>query len=78
MTTQERPNPDDPEFEVVASLPFEEAVLLAGRLRADGIDAHVYPDQPDAAYGKAVLPASDILVHTSQANAARTIIEQYR
>lgn len=42
---------DDPELadEVhpvsVASLPWEEAWLMAGRLRAEGIPARVYPDE---------------------------------
>ena len=68
----------DPELEVVTTLPYEEALLLAGRLNADGIEAHVWPEQPSAAFSKAVIPESDVLVHKDHLEEARTIVEQYR
>lgn len=40
--------PDEPAS--AAELPWEEAWLLAGRLRADGIPAVVYPDYTRASY----------------------------
>ena len=46
----------------IAELPYEEAWLLAGRLRADGIPATVFPPQPASIYGMALTRSYSVLV----------------
>ena len=66
----------DPELEPVATLPYEEAWLLAGRLKAEGIDAHVWPETPEAAYARALSPGADVYVHRDSLEAARKIVKE--
>jgi hypothetical protein len=75
---EEKRTNDDPDVESVATLPYEEAWLLAGRLRADGIEAHVFPDDLPAPFGRALTPTADVLVHTSRLDEARRVVERYR
>lgn len=54
----------------------EEARLLAGRLRAEGIEANVYPEWQGGYYGESVnLPVS-VLVEEHRVLEARAIIEE--
>jgi hypothetical protein len=57
---------------VIAELPGEEAVLLAGRLRADGIPATVYPDDVSTATSSfGLAPLRQVLVPKEFAEQAR-------
>jgi hypothetical protein len=60
---------------VVASLPWEEAWLLAGRLRADGIEASVSPDSYTR-YTYTPRQAFDVVVRKDRAEEARRIIAE--
>jgi len=77
----------------VAALPWEEAWLLAGRLRAEGIPSRVYPDyvagfislaqgipQTRASLDRIGLGRStfEVIVPEEYANEARKIVDRYR
>jgi hypothetical protein len=56
----------------IAELPGEEAILLAGRLRADGIPATVYPDDVSTATSSfGLAPLRQVLVPKEFAEQAR-------
>lgn len=61
---------------VVASLPWEEAWLLAGRLRTDGIEALVSPDNY-ARYTYTPRQTFDVVVRKDQVEEARRIVAQF-
>jgi len=61
----------------VAELPYEEALLLAGRLRADGIPATVFPPQPTTVYGMALTRLFSVLVPKELLNVARDAVRPY-
>jgi hypothetical protein len=80
------------ETESVCALPWEEAWLMAGRLRADGIPARVYPESQEmpivlaqalpgarAIMGEAGLGRSafEVLVHSEDVSMAREIVRRY-
>jgi putative signal transducing protein len=54
----------------------EEARLLAGRLRAEGIEANVYPDWQGGYYGESVNLLVTVLVQEHRVLEARAIIEE--
>lgn len=60
----------------VAALPWEEAWLLAGRLRADGIPAVVYPDDYSAfLYWRR--RSFDVIVQADRLDEARQVAARY-
>ena len=61
----------------VAELPYEEAWLLAGRLRADGIPATVFPPQPQTIYGMALTRSYSVLVPKELLEEAREAARPY-
>jgi hypothetical protein len=61
----------------VAELPYEEAWLLAGRLRADGIPATVFPPQPQTVYGMALTRSYSVLVPMELLDQAREAARPY-
>ena len=61
----------------VAELPYEEAWLLAGRLRADGIPATVFPPQPQTIYGMALTRSYSVLVPKELLDEAREAARPY-
>jgi hypothetical protein len=64
------------EVVTVCSIPFEEAWLMAGRLRAEGIPATVYPEDYTTNIG--YIPRSfDVIVRKDQLEEARRIAAQY-
>jgi len=64
------------EVTVVASLPWEEAWLMAGRLRTEGIAALVSPDDYTR-YTYTPRRLFDVVVRKDQAEEARRIAAQY-
>jgi hypothetical protein len=62
----------------VAELPYEEAWLVAGRLRADGIPATVFPPAPASIYGMALTRQFSVLVPREFEEQAKLDLEQYR
>ena len=61
----------------VGSWPWQEAWLMAGRLRSDGIDARVEPDDYASAYGTLLRQAFDVVVPRGELAEARRIAAQY-
>jgi hypothetical protein len=59
---EEHPEERPTEPATIAELPYEEAWLLAGRLRADGIPATVFPPAPVTIYGMALTRLYSVLV----------------
>jgi hypothetical protein len=53
----------------------ERARLLAGRLRAEGIEARVYPEWQGGYYGESVHVPSQVLVLEHRAVEARLLVE---
>src|SRR5918999_4165961 len=66
---------DDPGEDpaVVVRLPWEEAWLLAGRLRAEGIAARVHPEDYSSAYGRLLHTVFDVVVRQRDLERARGI-----
>jgi hypothetical protein len=62
---------------VVGSWPWQESWLLAGRLRSDGIDARVEPDDYSGAYGTLLHRSFDIVVPRDRLEEARRIAARY-
>jgi hypothetical protein len=58
----------------------DEALLLAGRLRAEGIEARIHPDVPSTVYGRETGAMfgqpTEVLVPEEDAEAARRVIEE--
>ena len=70
--------PDTPTEPVkVAGLPYEEAWLLAGRLRADGIPATVFPPQPQTIYGASLTRLYAVLVPKELEESATEVARQF-
>jgi hypothetical protein len=63
----------------LCSLPWEEAWLMAGRLRAEGIPAIVHPDDytPFSPYG-ITRSSFDVVIRREQLEEARRVVEQIR
>jgi hypothetical protein len=61
----------------VASLPFEEALLVAGRLRADGIPATVYPPQQRFSPYGISREYHGVIVPSEFEDAARREVEEF-
>ena len=74
-----RPKDEPTEPVKIAELPYEEAWLLAGRLRSDGFPATVFPPQPASIYGMALTRSFSVLVPkelaAEAAEAARPFLE---
>ena len=73
-------NPDEITEPVeIAQLPGEEALLLAGRLRADGIPATVYPDDVSTATSSfGLAPLRQVLVPKEFAEQASETAKRIR
>jgi hypothetical protein len=72
-----RPEETPTEPAKVAEMPYEEAWLLAGRLRADGIPATVFPPQPQTIYGVALTRSYSVLVPKELLEEARGAARPY-
>jgi hypothetical protein len=57
----------------VTSLPWEEAWLLAGRLRAEGVPARVHPPDQSSPYGRALKTSFEVMVPKDRLKDARKI-----
>jgi hypothetical protein len=62
---------------VLGSWPWQEAWLLAGRLRTDGIDARVEPDDYASAYGTLLRQTFDVVVPKDDLPEATRIAADY-
>src|SRR5439155_24702262 len=60
----------------VAELPYEEAWLMAGRLRSEDIPATVYPPAPVSIYGMALTRLYSVLVPKELVDDARRVVEE--
>ncbi len=68
---------DPIEIATLATLPWEEAWLLAGRLQSDGIEAHVYPEDQTQVYGTSLRRSVDVVVPAASLEDARTRLATY-
>jgi putative signal transducing protein len=66
--------PPDADEAVVTSLRWEEAWVVAGRLRSDGIAARIHPEMYSSAYGRALQPSADVIVPREQLDEAQKIL----
>ncbi len=59
----------------IASLPWQQAFLLAGSLRSSGIEAFLYPPDPPTtfAYGESLRRPHQVLVRRQDVDEARAI-----
>jgi hypothetical protein len=62
---------------VLGSWRWEEAWLLAGRLRVEGVDARVEPDDYSGAYGTLLRGTFDVVVPRDQLQEAQRIAARY-
>jgi len=70
-----KPDPEHPEVVTLTRLPFQEAQLLAGRLREEGIRAMVSDYEATfRVWGQTLF---DVLVEATQADEARRIAAEY-
>ena len=58
----------------LARLPREEALLLTGRLRSEGIEAHVYPPDQANIYGTSLHSLVDVMVPAESLDEARGVV----
>ncbi len=64
---------------VVAALGWEEAHLLAGRLRSEGIRTGIYPDEDhglSTLYGHLMSGTFEVIVAVDDLEEARSILDQ--
>ncbi|MDP9341770.1 MAG: hypothetical protein M3Q23_06635 [Actinomycetota bacterium] len=78
-----RPARDDPpplvgDLAILGSWPWQEAWLMAGRLRTDGIDARVEPDNYASAYGTLLRQTFDVIVPKEELPEAQRIAARYQ
>jgi len=69
--------PEGEEGHSVYTGPWEEAWLVAGRLRADGMPATVYPPDFSAVYGRALQPTVDVMVPAAKGGEARRTVAEF-
>jgi hypothetical protein len=76
-TPRDHKDPGPADVVALCSLPWEEAWLMAGRLRAEGIPAIVYPDDytPFSPYG-ITRSSFDVMIRRDQLEEARRVVEQ--
>lgn len=61
----------------VVRVTWEEAWILAGRLRVEGIPATVYPEDYASAYGRTIHTAFEVMVRTRDLDRARGVVAEY-
>jgi hypothetical protein len=68
------PDPEHPEVVTLVKLPFQEAQLLAGRLREEGVRAMVSDYEASRVWEQTLF---DVLVEARQVEEARRIAAEY-
>ncbi len=78
---KQEPKPEEPapvgDLALLGSRPWQDAWLLVGRLRAEGIDARVSPDDYSGAYGLALHGTFDVVVPRDELREAQRVAAIY-